>query len=37
MCIIVQLGSTLNFKEEIYGLALLTSQMDEEMERRSGI
>jgi hypothetical protein len=36
VCIIVQPESALNFKEKIYGLALLNSQMDEEMESRSG-
>jgi hypothetical protein len=35
VCIIVQLESSLYFKEKNYGHALLNSQMDEEMESRS--
>jgi hypothetical protein len=35
MCIIVQPESALNFKDKIYGLALLNSQMDEQKEGRS--
>jgi hypothetical protein len=34
VCIIVQLGSALNFKEKIYGLALLNSQMDEKRRKQ---
>jgi hypothetical protein len=36
VCIIIQSKSSLYFKEKNYGLALLNSQMDEEMESRSG-
>jgi hypothetical protein len=36
VCIIIQPESALYFKEKNYGLSLLNSQMDEEMESRSG-